>query len=36
MFDILLCGFEHGAGDAAPLVDDGVRGLGDDPGTEAH
>src|SRR5215813_10017258 len=35
-FDILLGGFEHGAGDAAPLVDDGVRSLGDDPGAKAH
>src|SRR5207302_9375596 len=35
-FDILLGGFEHGAGDAAPLVDDGVCGLGDDPGAKAH
>jgi hypothetical protein len=35
-FDILLGGFEHGTGDAAPLVDDGVCGLGDNPGAEAH
>src|ERR1700757_1008337 len=35
-FDILLGSFEHGAGDAAPLVDDGVCGLGDNPGAKAH
>jgi hypothetical protein len=35
-FDILLGGFEHGASDAAPPVDDGVRGFGDDPGAKTH